>query len=194
MGICFSSGRAAVLWGVAAGLVVSGAPQTAAAEVKSSSPAGFVVQIELPVAAAPVDVYTRLFEIGRWWSDAHTYSGKASNLTLKNEPGGCFCESLGGAPGGGFVRHAVLEYSDKGKLVRLSGGLGPLQELGAQGVLSFHFRPAEKAGTRLVVRYVVGGYPTDEKGLAAMAGPVDSVLKEQLERFRRYVETGKPTP
>ncbi len=53
------------------------------------------------------------FEIGNWWSDAHTYSGKASNLTLRNEPGGCFCETL---PGGGFVRHASLEYSDKGKV------------------------------------------------------------------------------
>jgi hypothetical protein len=185
--ISLCSGRAAVLSAVAAGLVASGAPQMATAEVKSSSPAGFVVRIELPVAAAPADVYAKLFDIGRWWSDAHTYSGKASNLTLKNEPGGCFCESLGG----GFVRHAALEYSDKGKVVRLSGGLGPLQELGAQGILSFDFQPTEKAGTRLVVSYVVGGYPTDEKGLAALAGPVDSVLKEQVERLRRYVETGK---
>jgi hypothetical protein len=187
--ISFSSGRAAVLSGVAAGLVASGAPQMATADVKSSSPAGFVVRIELPVAAAPAEIYTRIFEIGRWWSDAHTYTGKASNLTLKNEPGGCFCESL---PGGGFVRHAALEYSDKGKVVRLSGGLGPLQELGAQGILSFNLQPAEKAGTRLVVSYVVGGYPLDEKGLAALAGPVDGVLKEQLERLKRYVETGKP--
>jgi hypothetical protein len=191
VGKLFRSGWAAVLSGVAAGLVGSGAPQVAMADVQSSSPAGFVVRIELPVAAAPADLYTKLFEIGRWWSDSHTYTGKASNLTLKNEPGGCFCEAL---PGGGFVRHATAEYSDKDKLLRLSGGLGPLQEMGAQGTLSFNLLPVDKAGTRLVVSYVVGGYPVGEKGFAALAEPVNGVLKEQLERFKRYVETGKPAP
>jgi hypothetical protein len=191
MRITVHSGQIAVFSAVAAGLVGSAAPQPAAADVQSSSPAGFVVRIEMPVAAAPTDVYTKLFEIGRWWSEAHTYTGKASNLTLKNEPGGCFCEAL---PSGGFVRHAAVEYSDKGKVVRLSGGLGPLQELGAQGMLSFNLLPADKAGTRLVVSYVVSGYPANEKGFAALAAPVNGVLKEQIERLKRYVETGKPAP
>jgi hypothetical protein len=183
------SARAVVLSSVASGLVASAAPQTAAADVQSSSPAGFVVRLEVPILAAPADVYAKLFEIGRWWSDAHTYTGKASNMTLKNEPGGCFCETLPD----GFVRHAAVEYSDKGKVVRLSGALGPLQELGAQGMLSFNFAPAaDKAGTRLTVSYAVSGYPAGEKGLAALAGPVNDVLKEQIDRFKRYVETGKP--
>jgi hypothetical protein len=144
----------------------------------------------VPITAAPADVYPKLFEIGRWWSDAHTYTGQASNMTLKNEPGGCFCEALPG----GFIRHAALEYSDKGKVVRLSGALGPLQELGAQGMLSFNFVAAGKAGTRLVVSYAVSGYLANEKGLAALAGPVNDVLQEQVDRFKRYVETGKPAP
>jgi hypothetical protein len=170
------------------GMIGLMAPALAPADVLSSSAGGFVLRLEIPVAAAPADVYAKFFEIGRWWSDAHTYTGKAANMTLQNEPGGCFCEAL---PGGGFVRHAALEYSDKAKIARLSGALGPLQEMGAHGLLAFNFLPADKAGTKLVVSYVVSGYQPD-KGFAPLAEPVNGVLKEQVERFKRFVETGKP--
>jgi hypothetical protein len=167
-------------------------PGLAPADVVSSAAAGFIVRIELPVAAAPSEVYSKFFEVGKWWSDAHTYSGKASNLTLRNEPGGCFCEALAG---GGFVRHATLEYSDKGKVAVLDGALGPLQALGAHGLLAFNFAAADKtnpaAGTRLVVTYTVSGYQPDP-GFAPLAEPVNGVLKEQVERLKRLVETGKP--
>ena len=169
------------------------APGAALADVASSSAAGFIVRIEVPVAAPPTDVYSRFLEIGKWWSDAHTYSGKASNMSLRNEPGGCFCETLPG----GFVRHATLEYSDKGKVAVLDGALGPLQALGAHGLLAFSFAPADKtnpaAGTRLRVTYTVSGYQPD-KGFEPLAEPVNGVIKEQVERLKRFVETGKPGP
>lgn len=187
----FRSGWTGVLSGAAAALVAAAAPQTAAADVQSSSPTGFVIRFTMPISAAPGDLYTKVFEIQRWWSDAHTYTGKASNLSIKNEPGGCWCEAL---PGGGFVRHASVEYSDKGKVARFSGGLGPLQELGATGILSFNFLPSETAGTRLVVSYAVSGPPADMKGFSALAEPVNGVLKEQLDRLKRYAETGKAAP
>jgi len=176
----------------AAGATALLVPGLVWAEVASSSAAGFIVRIELPVAAPPADVYARFFEIGKWWSDAHTYSGKASNLSLRNEPGGCFCETL---PSGGFVRHATLEYSDKGKVAVLDGALGPLQALGAHGLLAFTFGAADKAnpaaGTRLVATYTISGYQPDP-GFAPLAEPVNGVLKEQVERLKRLVETGKP--
>lgn len=178
---------------LAAGLLASPilalVPVEAQADVVSSSAAGFITRIEMPVAATPTAVYDRIFQIGQWWSDAHTYSGKAANMTLKKEPGGCFCESL---PKGGFVRHAVLEYADPGKLVRLSGGLGPLQSMGATGMLSFEL--ADAAGsTKLIVTYTVSGYQPD-KGFAPLAVPVDSVLKEQVTRLKQLAETGKAAP
>jgi hypothetical protein len=167
-------------------------PGLAAADVVAHSPAGFIVRIEVPVAAAPAEVYSRFFEIGKWWSDAHTYSGKAANMTLRNEPGGCFCEALAG---GGFVRHASLEYSDKAKVAVLDGALGPLQALGAHGLLAFNFAAINKtnpaAGTRLVVTYTVSGFQPD-KGLEPLAEPVNGVIQEQVERLKRLVETGKP--
>lgn len=169
-------------------------PGVAAAEVVASNPGGFIVRIELPVAAAPAAVYSKFFEVGRWWSDAHTYTGKASNLSLRNEPGGCLCETLAG---GGFVRHASLEYSDNGKVARLDGALGPLQAIGAHGLLAFNFSAADKtnpaAGTKLVVTYTVSGFQPD-KGLAPLAEPVNGVIQEQVERLKRFVETGKPAP
>jgi hypothetical protein len=175
--------------GVAIG--ASTLPAMSTADVLSSSPAGFIVRIELPIAAPPGEVYAKFFEIGRWWPDTHTYSGKASNLSLRNEPGGCLCEVLPG----GFVRHATLEYSDKGKLARLDGALGPLQPLGAHGLLAFDFGAADKtnpaAGTRLVVTYTVSGFQPD-KGLAPLAEPVNGVLLEQAQRLKRFVETGRP--
>jgi hypothetical protein len=184
----------AIAAAAAAALATGFAPATASAEVTSSSAGGFVVRFELPVAAPPAEVYARFFEVGKWWSGAHTYTGKASNLSLRNEPGGCFCEALAG---GGFVRHATLEYSDKGKAARLDGAFGPLQELGAHGLMAFNFGPADKtnpaAGTRLVVTYVVSGYQPD-KGFAPLAEPVNGVLKEQVERLKRFAETGKPAP
>ncbi len=169
-------------------------PGSASADVLSSSAGGFIVRIQLSVAAPPADVYSKFFEIGKWWSGAHTYSGKASNLSLRNEPGGCLCEALAG---GGFVRHATLEYAEKGKVARLDGALGPLQELGAHGLLAFDFAAVDKtnpsAGTKLVVTYTVSGYPPDE-GFAPLAEPVNGVLKEQVERLKRFVETGRSTP
>jgi hypothetical protein len=165
------------------------APAPAHAEVLSSSAQGFIVRIETPVTAAPRALYDRIFQIGHWWSDAHTYSGKASNMTLREEPGGCFCEAL---PNGGFVRHAVLEYADPGKVIRLSGALGPLQSLGATGMLSFDLAQAD-AGARMVVTYTVSGNQPG-KGLAPLAAPVDAVLKEQIGRLKRFVETEKVTP
>jgi len=186
-------GRRAAILTSAALLTGLGLPSLpASADVVSSGTGGFVLRIEMPVAAAPTEVYAKFFDVGHWWSDQHTYSGKATNLTLKNEPGGCLCEAL---PDGAFVRHASVEYSDKGKVVRLSGALGPLQAMGAHGLLAFNFAPADKAnpaaGTKLVVSYVVSGYQPD-KGFEPLATPVNGVLAEQVTRLKRYVETGKP--
>ncbi|MBX5463585.1 MAG: ATPase [Steroidobacteraceae bacterium] len=168
-------------------VAVACAQAPARAEVTSSGTDGFAMKIDLPVAAPPDRVFERFLEIGRWWSDEHTYSGHASNMTLRNEPGGCFCETL---PNGGFIRHAAIEYSDPGKALYLSGALGPLLTLGAHGLLAVQFK-AEGEGSRLVATYVVSGFPQG-KGFAELAPLVDQVLLEQFTRLKRYVETGRP--
>jgi hypothetical protein len=173
-------------WMVVLALVTGAAD--AGAAVSASGPGGFVIKIELPIAAPRADVYARTLEIGRWWSDAHTYSGAASNMSLSREPGGCFCEKL---KDGGFVRHGTLDLSIPPATLRILGALGPLQELGASGALSMQFSAAGEKATHLVVTYAVSGYEPS-KGIGELAPIVDSVIKEQFDRLKRYAETGKP--
>jgi uncharacterized protein YndB with AHSA1/START domain len=161
------------------------------AEVAASGPSGFSLKIELPIAAPPDEAFRSFIQLGRWWNPAHTYSGNASNLTLTPRPGGCFCERL---PGGGFVKHMDVIYSAPGKELRLAGGLGPLQNMGAAGVMSLRFKPeAGSKSIQLTMTYTVSGFAAGP-GYAPLAAPVDAVLMEQLTRFKRFAETGKATP
>lgn len=160
----------------------------AAAAVRSSSPSGFQVEHKLQIAAAPQRVYAGITDIGRWWSPAHSWSGKASNLSLSARAGGCFCETLAN---GGSVQHMQVVFAAPAQMLRLTGGLGPLQGEGVAGSWTFALAPAQDgAATDLVMSYTVGGYaslPLDQ-----LAAPVDGVLLEQLTRLKQWLETGKP--
>jgi hypothetical protein len=172
--------RTAILAAVAT-LALAGA---ARAEVTDSSAQGFQSRHLVTIDAPPDRVYQALTqEIGRWWNDAHSWSGKAANLSIDLK-GGCFCETLPK----GFARHATVVYAD-GATLRLAGALGPLTLTGATGHLSFSTK-AVNDKTELTVTYDVGGYARD--GLAATwAGPVDTVIGEQVGRLKAYVEAGK---
>ena len=166
-----------------AGLLVAGA---AAAAVVDSTSTGFLVRSEAVMKAAPDSVYRALTAgVASWWDPEHTWSGDARNLSLDATPGGCFCERL---PGGG-VRHLIVVYAAPGRLLRLTGGLGPLQGAGVAGSLTFALSAAG-AGTKVQMSYSVGGY--FQGGLASLAPMVDAVLAGQLARLERYVETGRP--
>ena len=71
------------------------------------------------------------------------------------------------------------------------GALGPLQESGVSGSLTFDL--AERVGgTDLTMTYSVGGYRPG--GFETLAPLVDSVLAVQVKRFKAYVEKGLPAP
>lgn len=118
--------------------------------------------------------------------EAH-FSGSAKNLSIEEKPGGCLCEKL---PNGG-ARHMEVMYIAPGKRLVLSGGLGPLQAIGATGAMSIDLAPAE-GGTKLQVTYAVTGYLA--AGMNTWAAPVDSVLAEQFTRLKNLVEQGDPAP
>jgi uncharacterized protein YndB with AHSA1/START domain len=147
------------------------------------------VKIVLAVAAPPAKVYDALTrDIGRWWDPAHTYSGDSRNLSLEARPGGCFCEQL---PAGGGVEHGRVVLVMPGKRLRLAGGLGPLQESGVSGALTWDVAEREGA-TELTLTYAVGGYR--QGGLQGLAPIVDSVLAGQVRRLKSFAEKGTPTP
>ena len=157
-----------------------------AAEVLHQSESGFAVRDEVTISAPADQVWTALTDrIGSWWHPDHTYTGDAGNLSIDPSPGGCFCEAL---PGGG-VQHLEVVYADEARLLRLSGGLGPLQEIGASGTLALTLTASETGeSTRASYSYAVHGHL--EGGLGAWAAAVDGVLSQQLERLGRFVETG----
>jgi uncharacterized protein YndB with AHSA1/START domain len=158
---------------------------SAEAEVKSVAPNGFEVVDTAAIQAAPERVYAALGQIGQWWSNAHTFSHDAANLSLDLKAGGCFCERL---KDGGSVQHLSVVYAAPGEGLRLRGALGPLQMEGVDGTLAWALKPTE-GGTAVTQSYVVGGYI--RSGMDQWAQRVDRVLHEQLDRLKLFVE-GKP--
>jgi uncharacterized protein YndB with AHSA1/START domain len=155
------------------------------AEVTAASDQGFVSEHTLLLAAPPARVYQALTaEISAWWDANHSYSGEAANFSLDARAGGCFCEQLSH---GGSVMHMQVVFAQPGVLLRLRGGLGPLQGMGISGSMDFALRadPANPEMTLLQYRYVVSGYAPD--GVGALAEPVDQVQLGQLKRLQAYL-------
>jgi uncharacterized protein YndB with AHSA1/START domain len=161
-------------------------PRYARSEVADSSSAGFTVKITLSIHAAPADVYRSLIHVGDWWNSQHTYSGSAHNLSIEEKPMGCFCEKL---PVGGGVRHMEVVHVVPGKVLGMTGALGPLQTIAATGNMAIRLSPAE-GGTKLELVYAVTGYLP--AGMNTWAAPVDSMLTEQVTRLKNYIERGDP--
>jgi uncharacterized protein YndB with AHSA1/START domain len=157
----------------------------AGADVPDAAANGFTIHITTSVTAPAARVFESIVKVGSWWAPDHTYSGSSANLSLDPTPGGCWCEKL---PGGG-VQHLTVVFVDRNKTLRLRGGLGPLQEMGVDGALSFALKEANGA-TTVDVTYKVGGYAPG--GLEAISKAVDGVLALQMGRLKRVVETGRP--
>ena len=162
------------------------AASPASAEVVAQSDAGFVSVNEATAAASPAALWKVLIAPATWWAPDHTYSGDAASLYLDAQATGCFCELLPlpkDAPEGtrrGSVEHAHIVYASPGKILRMSGGLGPLQSEAVGATLSIALKP-EGEGTKITWTYVVGGYmrPTVE----TVAPMVDKMLGVQVTRL-----------
>ena len=167
-------------------IVVALAQAYASAEIADSAANGFTYKLLLNLQAPPEMVYQRLLAVGNWWSSSHTFSGDAHNLSIDPKPMGCWCEKL---PNGGGVRHMQVVLVMPGKMLVMTGGLGPLQSMAASGSMKISLAPAN-GGTQLQVAYSVTGYLP--AGMNSLGAPVDGVLTEQFTRLKNYVETGKP--
>lgn len=165
--------------GTFAAMAVWGATP-AMAEVKEASDSGFTVNQTKSVAASPDKVWAALIAPAGWWSSAHSWSGNAKNLSLDPRAGGCFCERWGA----GEAEHGRVVHAVKGKLLRISGALGPLQGEAVTGTLSFTLTP-EGTGTKISVDYVVGGH--SRFPLKDIAGGVDGVIGEQVASLAKLV-------
>jgi uncharacterized protein YndB with AHSA1/START domain len=161
--------------------------QASHAEIVSAGPGGFHIRhvAEVPNAPPPT-VWAALSDVAKWWDPEHTFSGDARNLSLDPTVRGCFCEKLSLYAG---VEHATVVHAHPTKLLRLSGALGPLQEFGVQGTLTWQLE-AGAGGTRITMTYSAGGFA--DRPLSDWAPVVDDVLGVQLKRLSRFVTTGNP--
>lgn len=181
----------------AALLLVPAASTSALAEVTARSEQGFVVRHEATVPADALASWIKLIEPAKWWSSAHTFSGDATNLALDAVAGGCFCENLPDpskserASPRGSVEHLRVLYSERARMLRLTGALGPLQSEAVQGKLTITLTPGE-AGTTIKFEYVVGGYMRFKTEQIAPA--VDRVLGEQLASLAAKLGASPPAP
>ena len=167
-------------------LTVTGA---ARAEIVSAGPSGFNLRhtAETPNVAPPV-IWAALADVAKWWDPEHTYSGDARNLSLEPYVRGCFCEKLSLYAG---IEHGTVVYAQPAKTLRVNGALGPLQEFGVNGVMTWQIESAA-GGSRITFTYNVGGFA--DRPLADWAPIVDEVLGGQLQRLARYVTSGNPAP
>jgi uncharacterized protein YndB with AHSA1/START domain len=170
-----------ILRSIAIAAVLFAAP--AAAEVVEQTDNGFATRDSATVSATPYEAWQALIAPARWWNDGHTWSGDAENMFLSAQGGGCFCEQLPvreGAPEGvrrGSALHMTVLQADPPRVLRMRGGLGPLQSEPVDGVLTVTLAEAE-GGTRIVWEYVVGGHMRFE--VPTIARAVDGVMSQQL--------------
>ncbi len=159
-------------------------PALSRASVADSTVNGFTVKFEQVIQVLPDSLFVIITrDVSKWWNPEHTFSGKASNLSIEPRANGCFCEKLGN---GGSVRHMEVVFALPGKTLRLEGGLGPLQMFGVAGSMTFSLKPDGKNGTKLILQYSVGGYIPG--GAQKWSVLVDHMLGEQLTRLKNFVE------
>ena len=173
-------------YGLLLSLLALASAGVARAEVKQSAADGFLIALSAPVAATPAKVWAALVQPQRWWSDEHTWSGKAANLSLKAEAGACFCERWPG----GSVEHGRVVMVLPQQLLRLDAALGPLQALALKGALTFRIDSGDDGATTLALEYRVNG--ASASGLDQFAPQVDDVLDQQFARLVRFVANGNP--
>jgi uncharacterized protein YndB with AHSA1/START domain len=167
-------------FGSFAAIAALGLGLPAVAEVKDVRENGFTIDATVMAEASPGVVYRQMVKVAGWWNPKHTWSGSAKNLKLEPRAGGCFCEKLAE---GGSVQHARVLFAQPGKLLRLEGAFGPMQEMAVTGVLSFSLEP-DGPGTRIRMTYRVAGVLTMDS--AKLAPLVDQVMGNQLERLRAF--------
>ena len=165
-------------------------PLMAAAEVQQSAADSGIIVHRFQVSASPDVAWSALTHPERWWPSDHTWSGNAANMRLRAEAGACFCENWGE----NSVEHGRVIMALPGKLLRINGALGPLQDMAVTGVLSIKLA-AKDGATEATVTYRLSGDPSHKLDVGLIQA-VDKVLGQQFGSFASYASNSatKPAP
>ncbi|ALS97956.1 hypothetical protein [Lacimicrobium alkaliphilum] len=173
-----------VLIGVVAATAIS---LSAQAEVKHISDYGFIIENRVQVPSSPeVSWQALIHDVGKWWPGDHSWFGEAENFSIEAKAGGCFCE----ISGDNQVQHMQIEVVQPPSLLRMTGGLGPLQSMGLYGALDWKLNKTD-SGTEIVLTYKVHGLNPD--GFKELAPIVDHVQGLQLGGLGDYLKSAPAT-
>lgn len=148
---------------------------------------GFRVDHEMVLPGTPGEIYDAITgDVSGWWD--HSMSANPKKFFIEARPGGGFYEIFNDRGDG--VRHAVVIYADRGKLLRFEGPLG-LSGYAIHMVHTIEFAAEGTDRTRLHLTVRAAGEIQD-----GWAEAVDRTWHHFLvERFKPYVESGmKPLP
>jgi uncharacterized protein YndB with AHSA1/START domain len=159
-------------------LLLAASATPAFAAVESSAADGFVVRHDITVPVDAKRAFAEVIHPELWWSDAHTWSGSAANLSLDARAGGCWCEKWDT----GEAEHGVVVRMLQDQNLRVRAAFGPLQEMALNGLFDITLQDVEGGGTRIVATFRVNGPASAQ--LDKLAAPVDGVIGEQVERLR----------
>lgn len=153
------------------------------AELLHLADTGFMIENKFQTNASKEKAWRALVDsVGKWWPSDHTWWGDAQNLSIDEFAGGCFCEKSGA----NSAEHMRISYVDQHNLLRMTGGLGPLQGMGMYGALDWTFSTSETGTTEVSLKYTVNGINPD--GFEKLAPIVDAVQGIQLNGLKTYLE------
>ncbi|MEM1432900.1 MAG: hypothetical protein AAGG11_02480 [Pseudomonadota bacterium] len=158
------------------GVLIAALTPAATADISASGPAHYRLHHEARSTLTPEALWQRLVRPELWWSDAHTYSGTAGNLSLTPAAGGLWREDWSG----GSVAHGTVLSALPPRLLRMNAPFGPLQGLGAVVIWSIEIKAAD-AGSTVVFTESATGAPGDQLDQLAVA--VDQVKAEAIARL-----------
>ncbi|GGW77206.1 SRPBCC family protein [Alteromonas halophila] len=156
----------------------------AAAEVLQVENHGFMIKNTSSTAATPQQVYTALTEnVDNWWPKDHSWW--RGTFSIDPVAGGCFCEIAGDKQ----ARHMQIAHVAPPVRLVMEGGLGPLQQMGISGALTWSITPSQNEdATQITLTYNVHGI--SPSGFEELASVVDRVQASQLQALADYVSAG----
>ncbi len=170
------------------------------AKVNYADNAGFSIT-NVSESHAPIEVvYSHFIQhVDMWWPKDHTWW--KGSLRIDEQAGGCFCETTDSAS----AAHMQISYVEPNKKVVMTGGLGPLQEMGLTGALTWEFTTIEATGpsnddtnasttskTKVTLTYNAsgnihfGGSKASEEDAVNLVNIVDKVQAQQLNALTTF--------
>ncbi|GLS24443.1 hypothetical protein [Marinibactrum halimedae] len=160
-------------------VILSLSASWAFAEVRSVTPYGFIIKNQISVPHSKETVWNVLInQVDNWWPKDHSWWEGTFSITPV--AGGCFCERADEKS----AEHMRITFVEPGNTLRMSGGLGPLQEMGLHGTLNWVLTEGINA-TRLTLTYRVSGVYPD--GFQSLASIVDKVQETQLNALGTFI-------